>query len=359
MGMSLAGACGGDERDTSGGGAGSGAHAGAGSTGTGGAGGAGNPGTTPAWQVALDEGDLDGAVLSIWGSGPEDVYAVGGPLGNSGPTSLVVHFDGASWRRLSPGGNETFWWVGGSGPDDVWMVGEGGRITHLGGQGFTEHTSGTTATLWGVWSAGPDEAWAVGGTPGGQAGEDDVVLHWDGTMWIREVLPGAPLGRALYKVWGASADDVYVVGEAGVMWRRQAGTWTRLPELTQSTLFTVTGCGPDEVWAVGGSSVLRAEGGEFTALDVSLPNLVNGVACGPPGSVLVVGSGGVKHRLVEGQWVSDFLDPPNDDLHSAWADGQGAFWAAGGDFFTSPAAGPRRGVVARFGPGTVATSITP
>ena len=71
-----------------------------------------------------------------------------------------------------------------------------------------------------------------------------MVLRWDGAAWAPEALPGAPLSRALYKVWGAGPDDIYVVGERGVMWRRQGGAWALLPELTQGTLFTVTGCEP-------------------------------------------------------------------------------------------------------------------
>ena len=120
----------------------------------------------PAWQVVFDENELGGAVLSLWGTGPSDVYAVGGSMGNGQP-ALALRLHGGSWRELSPGGTGTLWWVAGSGPRDVWMVGTGGRIVHWDGQAFTEHASGTPATLWGVWAAAPDDAWAVGGTPGG------------------------------------------------------------------------------------------------------------------------------------------------------------------------------------------------
>ncbi|MDI1477126.1 hypothetical protein [Polyangium sp. y55x31] len=317
---------------------------------------------TPAWQVVLDGGDLDRAVLSVWGSGPKDVFAVGGPLGN-GQESLVVHFDGASFRELHPGGDQTYWWVSGSGPDDVWMVGEEGRITHWDGATFTEHVSGTTATLWGVWAAGKTDAWAVGGTPeGGTGAANDVVLHWDGSTWTPVTLPGMPLGRAHYKVWGTSSDDLYVVGEYGTIWHKKGADWAfeSDPPLASGMLFTVSGCGPNEVYAVGTFDVLRSNGVTWQKLDVALTNGVNGVACNAPGEVIVVGFGGSKQRLDAGAWVDEFEVPPYADLHAAWADGTGTYWAVGGNFVTSSMPGAaREGIVARYGPGRIANQITP
>ncbi|MRG94759.1 hypothetical protein [Polyangium spumosum] len=314
------------------------------------------------WQVVLDGGDLDRAVLSVWGSGPKDVFAVGGPLGN-GLETLVVHFDGETWRELHPGGDETYWWVSGSGPDDVWMVGEQGRITHWDGATFTEHVSGTTATLWGVWAAGEADAWAVGGTPeGGTGAPNDVVLRWDGETWTPVTLPGAPLGRALYKVWGTSSDDLYVVGEFGTIWHKKGADWALEsdPPLASGTLFTVAGCGPDEVYAVGGFDVLRSDGASWQKLDVALTNGANGVSCGGPGQVVVVGFGGSKQRLDAGRWVDEFDLPPYADLHAAWADGTGTYWAGGGNFVTGSMPGAaREGVVARYGLGRVASEVTP
>src|SRR3954463_12834965 len=95
--------------------------------GSGGSGGSGGS-ATPAWQVVLDDKTLGGAVLSAWGTGPDDVFIVGGPLGDSGFEAVAVHYDGATWTKLAPGGADSFWWVSGSGSKDVWMVGEKGRI---------------------------------------------------------------------------------------------------------------------------------------------------------------------------------------------------------------------------------------
>lgn len=314
-------------------------------------------GSAPAWQVVLDQSSLDRAVLSIWGSSPSDVFAVGGPLGNTGLQTLALHFDGETWTDLAPGGAETFWWVNGSSPSDVWMVGEQGRIAHWDGAKFAAHDYATTATLWGVKAFSTNDAWAVGGTPEqGTGAPNDLVLHWDGKTWTQEPLPGAPLGRTLFKVWGTSSHDLYAVGEAGTVWHRKGATWTleSSPPIAKGTLFTVNGCSATEVYAVGGQDVLESDGTTWKKLAPPLSNQVNGVSCGAPGEIAIVGFGGLKQRLVKGAWVDDFLAAPHGDLHATWGEGGGVFWAVGGDFISKPVPmKPRAGIIARFGPGTV------
>src|SRR5689334_2593981 len=43
---------------------------------------------TPGWSIVLDESALPGAVLSVWGPSPDEVFIAGGPLGNSGSSAL-------------------------------------------------------------------------------------------------------------------------------------------------------------------------------------------------------------------------------------------------------------------------------
>jgi len=259
------------------------------------------------------------------------------------------------WKRARAGGTETFWWVHGTGPNDVWLVGEKGRITHWDGAAFVEAPRLTTATIWGVWPASATDAWAVGGTPeGGTAAPNDVVLHWDGAAWTQVPLPGAPLGRSLNKIWGAAADDLYAVGEAGTIWHRKGTTWKQESNPATGNLLTVHGCSATDVYAVGGQDVLHSDGTTWTKVDVSLGNSVNGVTCAPTGEVLIVGFGGLKQRLVDGSWIDEFTEMPYGDLHGAWADGHGAFWAAGGDFISKAAAGvSRKAIIGRYGSGNV------
>lgn len=314
------------------------------------------PAGRAAWHTVADR--LEGALLSVWGTSSRDVWAVGGALGNGGPP-LVVRWDGAALARVPTTGTETYWWVHGTGPDDVWLVGERGRISHWNGTALEERPSPTTATLFGVLALAKNDAWAVGGTPDDAAAPNDVLLHWDGSAWTQETLPGTPLKVALYKVWGTSADDLWIVGDTGVIWHRIGGAWKREGEgVARGRLTTVAGCSASEVYAVGGRELLSWNGAAWTRSDTQLLSDVNGVACAPAsapqrdhGRVVVVGAGSLKLRLVDGAWQSDFGKEPLSDLHGAWADETGAFWGAGGNFIAAARPGASRaGVLARFGP---------
>lgn len=315
----------------------------------------------PQWRSVLE--NLDGSVLSVWGPSAREIYAVGGPLGNEGFESLVLRYDGARWSRLRPGGAASFWWVAGSSSTDVWMVGEKGRITHYDGRAFVEHTPLTTSTLFGAWAASATDAYAVGGAAeGGRGPQNDVLLHWNGTAWAREALPTEE-GRALFKVWGRGPNDVFVVGEAGLVWHRTERGWQREandPPLARGTLLTVFGCEGGVTYAVGGRDVLRREADVWKRVDLELLNDVNGGACGRDGAVVLVGLGGLKQRYVQNTWIDDFGTKPYADLHGAFIDADGALWAVGGGFLGAPKPNARRnGVIARYGAAAISSEVAP
>src|SRR5580658_2464913 len=112
-----------------------------------------------AWSTALTEqADASAAVLeSIWGSGPNDIWAVG--------SGIILHWDGSTWSVVETGVFGVPYGpakVSGSAPNDVWAVG-GTTALHWDGRSWSSVPTGTSASLSGVWSSGPVDAWAVGG----------------------------------------------------------------------------------------------------------------------------------------------------------------------------------------------------
>lgn len=291
------------------------------------------------WQPAIS--NLDRSVLCAWGTSSHDVYMVGGGLGIPGEGSLLLHWDGQTFTEMPTGQDETLWWIWGSQDASLmWMVGEHGTVLRRSG-GRVEHMqSGVSSTLFGVWGAGPDAVWMVGGDPGAEGGEKDVLLHWDGHQLTRETLPH-PRGMALLKIWGSSADDVWVGGEGGTLLHRSAAGWEdRSADVaTYYTLNSVHGCGPGEVYAVGGKNIFRFDGTAWSHVaeaEALISGSVVGVSCGSR-QVAVVGAGGLKLRLdkATGQWHDETVaEPWNTDFHGAWVSPDGDIWAVGGNYAT-------------------------
>lgn len=291
-------------------------------------------------------------MLSVWGLSTDDFFVVGGALGNGTRPAVAWRRKGGALVDLAPGGDDSLWWSHGTSMDDVWMVGEKGRMVRVVAGAPADQPRVTDATLWGVFAVSATEAWAVGGTPG--TGPSDVVLRWDGAAWAKETLPGTPRGAALFKVWASGPGEVFVVGEGATIWRRSAGAWTLDPAPKGTgSLRTVHGCDATHVYAVGGKDVLLWNGSVWSRVEVEIPGAVNGVHCGKAG-VMLVGSGGTKILLRDGQTKDFSLDPPYSDLHAVMCDDAGTCFGAGGDFVSPATPGKSRpGVLARYGVGAV------
>jgi hypothetical protein len=84
--------------------------------------------------------------------------------------------------------------------------------------------------FFGVWGSGPSDVYAVG-QPG-------LIYHFDGTSWQRQACPTA---QPLTSVWGdPESGRVYVTGHDGVILRNTGnGVWTSMNSGTGADLFDV------------------------------------------------------------------------------------------------------------------------
>jgi alpha-tubulin suppressor-like RCC1 family protein len=210
-------------------------------------------------------------LLSVWGSGPNDVFFVG-----AGGT--VLHY--SPWyggivalHEIDSGTEYDLNDVWGSGPDDVFAVGSAGTILHyypsiisvIDGTpvyGYSFHTmdSGIEETLLSVWGSGPNDVFAVG---------EGIILHYDGITWSE--MPGT--SNTFLGVWGSSPDDVFAVGWESAILHYNGTAWSEMATDTANDLTDVWGSGPNEVFAVGyGGTILH-----YTATlstDATLSSLV-------------------------------------------------------------------------------------
>ena len=216
-----------------------------------------------------------GPVRALWGTGAKDAWAVveeqaryhysGEEWDSSGRFDLH-HWDGERWRpvedEVAARIRATAVW--GSAKDDVWVVGYNPQklgmdahdldslvgaaeargaagtvsVIHLTPAGWQELKSPSAEHWLGVWGAAANDVWVVG-TKG-------AILHWDGRALTAVKSPAT---RALLAVRGTSAQNVWAVGEEWVHWDGKA--WTRVDAPARGVWSGLCGDGR-ELWAVGG-----------------------------------------------------------------------------------------------------------
>jgi hypothetical protein len=299
-----------------------------------------DPKASPSWQVAVQSPDA--ALLSVNGTAAEDVWMVGA---NDGQGPLVLHWDGDQWRREpTPGIQADLWWVHPLPGGAVFMAGSAGTVLEWrAGELERLATPGVDAdTLFGVWAASETDVYAVGS----RDGRNGFVWHYDGQVWATLPLPfdlpleedGAAPG--LFKVWGRSPADVWLVGDRGLVLRGNAEAgFQQVSSGVNERLFTVHGS-VDRVVMVGGSSnalALEASGdAALTSITPPGAGLLQGVSLSEADVLWAVGLGGGIYSRAAGavSWLEEFVVPVQS-LHAVWAGPDGGVWTVGGNVLVS------------------------
>jgi hypothetical protein len=158
----------------------------------------------------------------IWGSDPTNIYAVG-------ESGAVYRYNGSSWSNLNIGAIGRLTSVGGSGRGDVWITGLFGVLHHFDGASWTSPTSPTGLDIHTVLSRGPDDVY-IGGSAG--------IHHWDGSSWTQQLLPSPGVIRGL---WSSAPDDLFAVGDGGLLLHFDGQSWSRIDSETPVSLHAVGG----------------------------------------------------------------------------------------------------------------------
>jgi photosystem II stability/assembly factor-like uncharacterized protein len=295
------------------------------------------PIATDPWGEAFPARDF-GWILGVWGPPGGPTYAVGG----APDAGRIQRHDGAAWSEFPIGLDAPLLnWAHGFSDQDFTVVGNHGTILHYDGQHFTQSATVTDQNLWGIFGASPDDLWAVGGDGflDGQA----TILRNQGQGWSKVQVPALqhPDVFAFYKVWGSAADDVYIVGQRGVVLHWDGAALTELFVGTGEDLVTVYGLSKDRVAIVGG----RANG-ELITWDgvawkreqlIPLPGL-NAVWFRDPNQIHVGGQSGTLATFdwTTRKYVQEETDT-NLDIHALFGDGSGRLFAVGGSLLSSRA----------------------
>jgi len=280
--------------------------------------------------------------------------------------------DGWHWDSPAPQGNDLagIWGNG----DTLYAVGSAGTVLHSSDRGhswqltYVDHDLDLIA----VWGSSPTDIY-IGGKRGA-ASLEGVLLHSTdrGVTWQRRDTTEQIAG-----IWGRSADDVYVVGSAGLIEHSidRGASWQPQSSTTTDNLIAIAGDGTalvvvgqglrgellrrgrddarwkaakrpvDENWqavcvdrrggvvAAGLTGIARStdRGQSWTVQHPSKHSLF-GVWCGVPGEAVAVGEHGTILRTHDGgrNWLPATTDAPiGTDLAEIWGATDGRLIAVG------------------------------
>src|SRR5262249_9098653 len=146
-----------------------------------------------------------------WGSGKDDVWAVG-QVGPSGP-GTIVHWNGTAWSvAATPNAGVSGVW--GSAPNAVWAVGDSNSIEKYDGMSWSQvmpQQNSNPHDLSRVWGSGPNDVWAT---------SNDTLFKYGGEVW--SVVANSQGGTG---IWGTAANDVWTVGFGGSISHYDGHKW--------------------------------------------------------------------------------------------------------------------------------------
>ena len=157
-------------------------------------------------------------LTAVWGFGVKDVYLGGTETFANGARAAVIwHYDGANttsvFSDVSDDGVTAIWGTTSGGIDDVWAVGPGSIMFHFAGApgslsstSFTSLPAPTGTPLRAVLGTGKSDVYA--------AGDEGVVVHFDGTSWTQ--IPTGTTAASFNGLW-VDTKRIWFGGPSGVM----------------------------------------------------------------------------------------------------------------------------------------------
>lgn len=135
--------------------------------------------------------------------------------------------------------------VWGSAPDDVWAVGLAGTIIHWDGVRWEKVTSPTKLFLIDIWGTSATNIYAVGSS---SIGLYDVI-HYDGTGW-KLISNTVPAGFQQFNaLWIDKSGQGFITGSLGLYFN--GSNWSRIWDVPFSKMICIRGSGMNNVFAGG------------------------------------------------------------------------------------------------------------
>ena len=265
----------------------------------------------------------------IWGSSAVDVYVIGhdplSPVDENYRANL--HFDGNAWTVFTmPSASSAIW---GSSATDVFIGSEDGAIYHFDGSAWSLLTQIGYNKIYGIWGSGPGDVFTVGDAPY----PFSRLCHYDGSVWT--VMTSAA-GSGFRSIWGSSGTDVFAGAYPGRIFHYDGVDWKLMTE-TGYQEWRIWGSGSENVYAVSGGYMLHYDGSSWAAVAPGLQvKHFSGIWGSDPADIFVVGGpAGSGNRVwgrvyhYDGSSWTDTGIPCVNGLQQVWGSGGNDVYVAG------------------------------
>jgi hypothetical protein len=273
-------------------------------------------------------GDIPGyqfELVAFFGRNLRSIWVDGTGFGVAGGAfGLVVERVGGVWREVESGLGADLLGATGFGPEEAYLVGDGGRLLLREEGRWGSVSSGVVTQLLSA-HRGPgrdDDVWVVG--------VNGVVLRGRRHEWRQ--MPSPDPQAALRAVWVARSEQAYVGSADGMVYRWDGAGWTGWDSGLENGLQGLWGVSEGEIYATGGLGAIARFNGTTWELQPMLPEFTAALrdASALAGEVIVVGSNGAVIVQRNGCWVRINPPPENPDMRSVAVGGSLVFGTSGG-----------------------------
>jgi hypothetical protein len=254
-------------------------------------------------------------VRAVHGSGPDNIWIVG-------DEGMALRWDGKAWSATAPNTIDDLKAVFVSAPDDVWVASPR-QLYHWDGAKWTMAATPTMRNFTALWGTSGSDVWAIG---------MPRAVRWDGKSWRNETMPST--ARAIA---GVSTDDLWIVGDSGLLSHRVEGEWVdqRKPLWMDSdeeefSPSSIGGSGPKDIWIGSGNMrrILHGDGRDWVVMRIPID--VTAIWANSPTDAWAVGSDDDRAAIVRWdgtQWKIHYRE--DRSMTAIWGRGPDDMWVAG------------------------------
>jgi hypothetical protein len=271
------------------------------------------------WRSVLlnvnEGGQVSGAfaLYAIHGFAANDIWAVGekgyvnfNPPPNFFDSSLVIHFDGSSWREVPQDSKrKALLSIGGSSSASLWAGGLIGSLFRFQNGVWRSNHLDSALSMMSIAGRSPSEVYAIH-VRGDAVDPSDSIsyrfVRFDGNSWARLDSFLVTVQNPEYKfgsnIWLSPASTLYSCGYGVFKWN--GGNWERLM-YNRLPFYRLRGLNDSNIFAVGDQSIFHWNGSDWLPLDLPINSAtMRGVQMFPY-EAFIIGFSGGKTLVLHGK----------------------------------------------------------